>query len=204
MRFKRIVGRALRPTPLMSGGFLVITASIAANAIFLQSARHPAPLFETLHSQEPAAAPRYDAHVEAVQAALRDAGYYAGPVDGIAGEQTKQAIADYERRLGWAPTGAASRALLAALQADASAQAGAGEAAVAAEAPAALAGSLVAEVQEALSKAAYGPLRADGVFGPQTREAIIRFQQDHGLPITGEINDPLIVELRAAGALGDE
>ena len=59
----------------------------------------------------------------------------------------------------------------------------------------------VAAVQRALARAAYGPIRTDGVFGPQTREAIARFQADHGLSATGEISDALLLELRAAGAL---
>ncbi len=199
MRVKRIVARALRPTALISGGFLAITAAIVANAAFLQSGRHPAPLFATRHAPELPARP--DARVEAVQAALRDVGYYAGPVDGIAGEQTKAAIAAYERKLGWATTGAASRDLLTAIKADASAPPASPEAiTIGSIAP----DKQVAAVQDALAKAAYGPVRADGVFGRQTHEAIIRFQQDHGLPITGEISDALIVELRAAGALDDE
>src|SRR5688572_16406437 len=114
------MARTLRPTALISGGFLAITAAIVANAAFLQSERHPAPLFDTRGGPElPPARP--DARVEAIQAALRDVGYYSGPLDGIAGEQTKAAIAAYERKLGWAPTGAASRDLLAAIKADASA-----------------------------------------------------------------------------------
>jgi peptidoglycan hydrolase-like protein with peptidoglycan-binding domain len=202
VRLKRMVGRAIRPTPLISGGFLAVTAAVVANAILLQSARHPAPLFETLQG-EVVAETAPDAHVEAIQAALREAGYYPGPLDGIAGEQTRAAIAAYEQKLGWAPTGAASRSLLAALQAGASARrttADAGEHA----APTIVPDGRVAAVQEALAKAAYGPLKADGLFGPQTRDAIVRFQQDHGLSVNGEINDALIIELRAAGALGDE
>ena len=31
----------------------------------------------------------------------------------------------------------------------------------------------------------------------------MRFQRDHNLPVTGEISDGLIVELRAAGAMHD-
>ena len=62
----------------------------------------------------------------------------------------------------------------------------------------------VAMVQDALARSAYGPLTADGVFGPQTRDAIIRFQRDHGLPLTGAISDALVVELRAAGAIDSE
>ena len=59
-------------------------------------------------------------------------------------------------------------------------------------------------MQHALAISAYGPLRMDGFLGPQTHDAIRRFQQDHGLQPTGEITDALIVELRAAGALTDE
>ena len=62
----------------------------------------------------------------------------------------------------------------------------------------------VAVVQDALARSAYGPLTADGVFGPQTRDAILRFQRDHGLPLTGAISDALVVELRAAGAIDTE
>jgi peptidoglycan hydrolase-like protein with peptidoglycan-binding domain len=204
VRLKRIMARALRPTALISGSFLAITAAIVANAAFLQSGRHPAPLFDTRHAPEPPA--QRDARVEAVQAALRDVGYYAGPLDGIAGEQTKAAIAAYERKLGWAPTGAASRDLLTAIKADALAPPASPEAITMGSIapPAAAPDKQVAAVQNALAKAAYGPVRADGVFGRQTRDAIVRFQQDHGLPITGEISDALIVELRAAGALDDE
>jgi peptidoglycan hydrolase-like protein with peptidoglycan-binding domain len=61
----------------------------------------------------------------------------------------------------------------------------------------------VAAVQRALAISAYGPLREDGILGPDTREAIIRFERDRGLPPTGEVSDRLIMELRAAGALED-
>lgn len=62
---------------------------------------------------------------------------------------------------------------------------------------------LVAAVQSALADAAYGPITADGVIGPATRAAIMRFQRDHNLPVTGEISESLMVELRATGALHD-
>jgi peptidoglycan hydrolase-like protein with peptidoglycan-binding domain len=70
--------------------------------------------------------------------------------------------------------------------------------------PAAAGDVQIAAVQEALAKAAYGPLHADGFLGRQTREAIMRFQKDHDLPVTGDISDALIVELRAAGALAGD
>jgi peptidoglycan hydrolase-like protein with peptidoglycan-binding domain len=58
-------------------------------------------------------------------------------------------------------------------------------------------------VQNALAVAAYGPLSTDGVIGPETRDAIKRFQRDHNLPVTGEISDSLVIELRATGAMRD-
>ncbi len=61
---KGIMARALRPSALISGAFLVMTASIVANAVFLQSGRHPAPLFGA--RQAPAATER-DARVEAIR-----------------------------------------------------------------------------------------------------------------------------------------
>jgi peptidoglycan hydrolase-like protein with peptidoglycan-binding domain len=74
---------------------------------------------------------------------------------------------------------------------------------VARETAAPVSDPLVASVQSALALSAYGPLNADGVVGPDTREAIMRFQRDHNLPVTGEISDGLVIELRAAGAMHD-
>jgi hypothetical protein len=55
--------------------------------------------------------------------------------------------------------------------------------------------SIVLEVQEALQTAGYEPGSTDGVFGPSTREAIGRYQRDHGLDITGDITDPVLQAL---------
>jgi hypothetical protein len=53
----------------------------------------------------------------------------------------------------------------------------------------------VLEVQVALQKAGYDPGSTDGVFGPSTREAISRYQRDHGLDVTGNITDPVLMAL---------
>jgi peptidoglycan hydrolase-like protein with peptidoglycan-binding domain len=54
----------------------------------------------------------------------------------------------------------------------------------------------VLEVQVALQKAGYDSGSADGVVGPGTRDAISRYQRDHGLDVTGKISEPV---LRALG-----
>lgn len=63
--------------------------------------------------------------------------------------------------------------------------------------------ALIKSVQNALALSAYGPINADGVVGPETRTAIMRFERDHNLPVTGEISESLVLELRAAGAMTD-
>lgn len=47
--------------------------------------------------------------------------------------------------------------------------------------------SAVYNVQVALQKLGYRPGPADGVYGPQTRKAIKRYQRDHGLAVTGNL-----------------
>jgi hypothetical protein len=56
--------------------------------------------------------------------------------------------------------------------------------------------NLAADVQQALDQNGYDAGPADGDVGPQTRNAIAAFQQDHGLNPTGRINTPLLRALR--------
>jgi hypothetical protein len=56
--------------------------------------------------------------------------------------------------------------------------------------------SLAAQVQDALNQNGYDAGPADGDVGPQTRDAIAAFQQDHGLAATGRINSALLGALR--------
>lgn len=56
-------------------------------------------------------------------------------------------------------------------------------------------------VQEALSLSAYGALEPDGLMGPQTADAIRRFQLDQGLTVTGEVDDSLVSRLIRVGAM---
>jgi peptidoglycan hydrolase-like protein with peptidoglycan-binding domain len=51
-------------------------------------------------------------------------------------------------------------------------------------------------VQEALQAKGYRPGIADGKLRPRTREAIRRYQQDYGLPVTGDVSLALLNHLR--------
>jgi peptidoglycan hydrolase-like protein with peptidoglycan-binding domain len=196
--FAGIIAPLKRPPALVGALFFALAAGIVANALLLQPRPHPAPLVHTRADSAPGVR-ESDALIRAVQSELREAGYYSGPLDGLAGTNTQAAIAAFQASAGANATGTVSFELLSSIRAaNRSGKARAGGA-IAAEPD-----GRVAAVQDALARSAYGPLTADGVFGPQTRDAIIRFQRDHGLPLTGAINDSLMVELRAAGALDPE
>jgi len=58
----------------------------------------------------------------------------------------------------------------------------------------------VSAVQEALTKLGYAELKADGLFGPNTRHAIEAFERANGLPVTGTLNTRTVQAI--AGAAG--
>ena len=205
-----------RPQTLAGAALLAVGAGISANALYLQPGPHPAPFFTT-HAQSASHAGQPDELVRAVQDALKQIGYYSGPLDGIAGPQTQSAIEAFEAQSGREPTGEPTLELLAMIQAARRPDLSPVPTQMASSEPESEASEtsagvpqmpqpdpLVASIQDALARSAYGPLVADGVAGPDTHEAIKRFQRDHNLPVTGEVSDALIIELRAAGALDGE
>jgi hypothetical protein len=58
--------------------------------------------------------------------------------------------------------------------------------------------STVAAVQEQLARQGYYRGELDGVFGPETRRAIMRYQSDHGLRATGRLNTDMLQALGLA------
>lgn len=191
-----------------AAALLLVTVAIAGNALLRQAGVHPSPLVVTRPAGGAASeppAPTQDGLVQAVQRALLETGYYDGPLDGVPGPRTRSAIAAFERRAGRPVTGTASAELLAALQTPPPEERPVERHAAAephAAAPAPRPNPDIAAVQAALAAAAYGPLDADGVYGPATREAIVRFQRDHGLEVTGAIDAELVRRLQAIGAAG--
>lgn len=55
----------------------------------------------------------------------------------------------------------------------------------------------VAAVQRALTEFGYGQLRPSGIEGPDTKNALVKFERDRRLPVTAQISDRLIRELSA-------
>lgn len=201
---RAVIGRLARPKTLLWGAVVAISGAIVGNALFLQPSPHPSPLFVTRSSARPAPPATPDELVRALQLELSEAGYYGGPADGFAGSRTGAAIVAFERITGREVTGKVSPEVLEAIRAATPAEQNQGDAAITGSVAPAHPDARVAKVQNALSRAAYGQIRADGVFGPQTRDAIKQFQADHGLPVTGAIDDALLMELATAGALEGE
>jgi Putative peptidoglycan binding domain/CHAP domain len=134
------------------------------------------------------------APVRELQQALKDAGFDPGPIDGDFGPQTRAALMRFQASKGLEVDGVAGPKTWGALNGTASA------------APAPLGvqpqlslgarGAAVSTLQKALAAAGFDPGGIDGDFGPQTRAAVVRFQQRHGLEVDG------VVGPQTWGALG--
>ena len=223
------VGGLARDNPVAAGGTGVMALTgclIVANAIGLQSGRHPAPLFMTRDwaNDTPAmiepdgrrgvAMPQASQLVLDLQTALRRRDLYNGPLDGINGPATEQAIRMYQRAQGQVETGEPTEALLAriTLQGDAPVS---GAIPVPREKPSTSTDEIletvktdpvaadpaadpqIIQIQKLLSDLGYGPLQADGVMGENTEIAIKRFQLNWDLPITGKVSPDLVSRLES-------
>jgi hypothetical protein len=203
-------------------GILMATVAIFAifiNALFLQRGPHPAPIFATrpLVVQEtpvalprpravvPEAAPATVARSQAlivgdIQRELNRKGFYDGAVDGIWGAKTDAAARDFVQASGLKINADASEGLLRAIvTSNAKAQSGRTAAPARSDPIAELIAptkQLVA-IQRALTDYGYGQIKPTGVYDPETKEAIEKFERDRRLPVTGQISDRLMRELAA-------
>jgi hypothetical protein len=59
----------------------------------------------------------------------------------------------------------------------------------------------VTSAQRALAKLGYGPIKADGIFGQATRQAVERFERERRLPVTGELNQRTARELSSQSGI---
>lgn len=199
-----------------------ITA-IFINGLFLQPGPHPAPIFSVrprpmaanettggivatlprprragVEGGGPALATRSRSEIIAdMQHELARRGFYEGPIDGLDGAKTNAAIHDFEQAAGLRPSVEPTEALLQAI-ARSAVKASAGRGSTQKED--AIAGVLnytrhVIAIQRALSDYGYGPLRPTGVYDPDTRAAIERFERDRRLPITGQMSERVTREL---------
>jgi peptidoglycan hydrolase-like protein with peptidoglycan-binding domain len=205
-------------------GIVMATVAIFVifiNALFLQKGPHPAPIFVTrpLLKPETPIAPPHSAVVQPtiapdsavqsraqlignIQRELGRRGFYDGAVDGIWGAKTDTATRDFIQAAGLNINPDVSDSLLRAIVASN------------AKAPSSRAATLepaqndpiaelidpskrVLAIQRALADFGYGQFKPTGVYDPDTRTAIERFERDHRLPVTGQISDRFVRELAA-------
>ncbi|MGF1610999.1 MAG: peptidoglycan-binding protein [Kiloniellales bacterium] len=131
------------------------------------------------------------AYILGIQEELAAHGYHVGPIDGEIGSKTKGAIRQYQRDAGLPVDGIATKELLDHLK-FATPKVYARTQRMEADS------ALVRDIQTELQFRGYYQGALDGVIGPRTREAIILFQTDAGLPATGRVGSGLLSDLRNA------
>jgi peptidoglycan hydrolase-like protein with peptidoglycan-binding domain len=222
-----LLRRALGGRPLDAVALFVLLVAVGAvliNALYRQPGPHPAPIFSVkprpvatapaevvppmprvrpaapmVAKPEPAVRSRPEITTD-IQRELSRRGLYDGPVDGLTGPRTDAAIRDFETSAKLKVSGEPTEDLLRAIQrtplktenvprpvprpADPIAD-------LIAPPPRVIA------VQRALNDFGYGPVKATGVYGPETIAAIQKFERDRKLPVTGQISPRLMRELAA-------
>lgn len=169
-----------RRRALLLVGFAALAAiGIPLNALYLQEGRHPAPLFRA-SAPEARVEPK-TAHVPAAPAPLPPSRPLAQAQDAPA-PAAKPAATKPE------PVRAEKRDAIGALLD------GGGHKSEAA------ADKRVLAAQRALAKLGYA-VRADGVFGGSTRQALEKFERDSGLPVKGELTAKIKRQLHARSGL---
>ena len=136
-----------------------------------------------------------------IQRELSRKGFYDGPADGIWGSKTDAAVRDFLQASGLKVNPEANENLLRAISSYVAKPA----AAAAAPNPPATdpiakliaPSKRIVSIQRALADFGYGQIKATGVYDPETRSAIEKFERDHRLPVTGQISDRFVRELAA-------
>lgn len=137
--------------------------------------------------------------VRAVQRELRQAGFYAGEIDGRINSSTQVAIFAFEQRHGMALTAEPSQMVLEALifgQPNVSDTRGLGLRAVRGSA----AERLLRDINVRLIGLGYAPGKDDGTISPELVAAIRAFERDSGLESTGFVSAGLMMHLYRSSA----
>ena len=128
--------------------------------------------------------------VQSIQTALNQRGYTVGPADGVFGPSTRRAILVYQTDANLPLTGEASRQLLAHL-ANSDVQPGASGTGTSEVTP-----ELTKAIQAELNRLGYKVGDENGKFNEKTRQGVLAFQKEVGLPQTGEANRQLLAQLQ--------
>ena len=194
-------------------GIIAVAAvsAIVANALFLQTGRHPAPMFGTVINlpapsvalSSPMPRPRPlgadSLPLEPKPMEFRAAEPKAGPkVEARPQEGAPERPAVEQT----ASTPRSADPLTSLVKATTSAPASRSVAVARPPAPIPAAQSPAARrlagVQRALAETGYGQLKVTGTMSGETQAAIQRFERGHNMPVTGQVSDRLLRELASA------
>ncbi|MCB1386543.1 MAG: peptidoglycan-binding protein [Nitratireductor sp.] len=150
--------------------------------------------------------------IEGIQAALARTGDFSGTVDGLNGPVTRAAIAAYQKRNGLPASGNASPELLALIEStlpktvaaakrDRLSDVIATSQSADANGKAGLDAGFIRELQTGLARATGAEIDVDGILGSQTEAALKRFQQKHGLSVTGKPDTATLDRLARDGLI---
>lgn len=154
-----------------------LSAAVLVNALVLQPTRHPAPLFAAPPSapvalpREAPAAPPERPRDVAVSAPAQAPAAAPAPAANSTRIVAKEAPKD--------PLGDFIRASNTSPDQEAR----------------------IMQVQRALARAGSPGIKADGIMGTSSRQAIEKFERDHKWPVTGEISPRLLRELGITGTV---
>lgn len=170
--------------------FAALMTGIAVNALVLQKGRHPAPLFAARSAPDtaPAASPAPAANAAPAAKAQPQPAEAAGQAESA---PAKQALPAPPPR----PAAEPKQAAKAETKSDAI-----GALLRNGPAGAADASKTVMSAQRALAKLGHA-VKADGMYGPGTRQAIEAFERAHKLPVTGELNPRTTRKLAAVAGM---
>ena len=188
----------------MIAGLLAVAAisAIVTNALFLQAGRHPSPMFgantsaPTQHAVNPLPRPRpVEAATRSIELTALDV-KAAEPRNDVRAEPKSD---DMKNLVAKAAAPAAPPAVVAPQVAAPAAAPPAAvmrpPAPVPVATPHSAAGRKIAAVQRALTEYGYGQLKPTGLIGADTQAAILKFERDRKLPVTGQMSDRLVKEL---------
>jgi hypothetical protein len=177
--FRRRMLRKPASTLALSVGTL-LSGVIVMNALALQTERHPAPLFTSLIEERsvapaPAVVPPPVARPES-QERKREAARDPRAPSSSRDETTRSVPVSKDQLLAVIKNGAPEASV------DPAAR--------------------ILQVQRALNKAGFGPLKEDGVMGPGTKQALERFEAARKLPVKGEAQGRTLRELAKHSGVG--
>jgi hypothetical protein len=203
---RNLLMRVLLHSPKDTLAGLVAFAAVSAiigNALFLQTGRHPAPMFGTIINLP---APSSVA-LSSPLPRPRPLGADALPLEPKPMEFRTTETKAVEK----APEKPAEQMVSTSRSADpltnlvkAATSASPSQSVVVARPPAPIpapqnpATRRIAAVQRALAETGYGQLKVTGAMGAETQAAIQKFERGHSMPVTGQVSDRLLRELAAA------